>query len=157
MDWTVSALEFAESRFIEWADLERDLQKHIQPTSDNFHEQAVDPQLLEALLDDLNTPLALTRLYELGEAADEDFKSARSFLAGRQLLGIQSWAPDPDKLRALAREVEPLIEARNAARKAKNFAESDRIRDELAAMGIKLHDSKDPETGEPVTTWEVQW
>jgi cysteinyl-tRNA synthetase len=48
-----------------------------------------------------------------------------------------------------------LIEARHAARKAKNFAEADRIRDELAAMGIELKDAKDPKTGELVTTWEV--
>jgi cysteinyl-tRNA synthetase len=52
-------------------------------------------------------------------------------------------------------KVDSLLEARLAARKAKNFAESDRIRDELAAMGIKLKDGKDPATGEPVTTWEV--
>ena len=44
----------------------------------------------------------------------------------------------------------PLIEARNAARAAKNFAESDRIRDELLAKGIVLKDSKDG------TTWEVK-
>jgi cysteinyl-tRNA synthetase len=42
-----------------------------------------------------------------------------------------------------------MISARNAARKAKNFAESDRIRDELATMGVVLKDSKDG------TTWEV--
>ena len=42
-----------------------------------------------------------------------------------------------------------LIDARTAARKAKNFAESDRIRDELAAMGVVLKDSKDG------TTWEI--
>ena len=41
------------------------------------------------------------------------------------------------------------IAARNAARKAKNFTESDRIRDELAALGVVLKDSKDG------TTWEV--
>ena len=41
------------------------------------------------------------------------------------------------------------IAARNAARKAKDFKESDRIRDELAAMGVVLKDSKDG------TTWEV--
>lgn len=52
-------------------------------------------------------------------------------------------------------KVDDLIAARLAARKAKNFAESDRIRDELAAMGIQLKDGKDPATGEPVTTWEV--
>jgi cysteinyl-tRNA synthetase len=48
------------------------------------------------------------------------------------------------------------ISARLAARKAKNWAESDRIRDELAAMGIQLKDGKNPETGEPITTWEVK-
>jgi cysteinyl-tRNA synthetase len=45
--------------------------------------------------------------------------------------------------------IEKLIADRNAARKAKNFAESDRIRDELAAMGVVLKDSKDG------TTWEI--
>ena len=42
------------------------------------------------------------------------------------------------------------------ARRAKNFAESDRLRDELAAMGIALKDGKDPATGEPTTSWEVK-
>ena len=42
------------------------------------------------------------------------------------------------------------ILARAAARAAKNFAESDRIRDELGAMGVRLKDNKDG-----TTTWEV--
>jgi cysteinyl-tRNA synthetase len=46
-------------------------------------------------------------------------------------------------------EIKRLIESRSQARKAKNFAESDRIRDELAAMGVVLKDSKDG------TTWEI--
>ena len=46
-------------------------------------------------------------------------------------------------------KINELIAARAAARKAKNFAESDRIRDELAAMGVVLKDSKDG------TTWEI--
>jgi cysteinyl-tRNA synthetase len=48
-----------------------------------------------------------------------------------------------------AEEIESRIAARNAARQAKNFAESDRIRDELAKIGVVLKDSKDG------TTWEV--
>src|SRR5258706_15405447 len=52
--------------------------------------------------------------------------------------------------------INALIEARNAARKAKDFKEADRIRDELSAMGIQLKDSKDLATGEIVTTWEVK-
>lgn len=46
-------------------------------------------------------------------------------------------------------QVEALVAQRLAARKVKDFAESDRIRDELTAMGVILKDSKDG------TTWEV--
>jgi cysteinyl-tRNA synthetase len=52
--------------------------------------------------------------------------------------------------------IDERVEARAAARKAKNFGEADRIRGELDAMGIALKDSKDPKTGELVTTWEVK-
>jgi cysteinyl-tRNA synthetase len=48
-------------------------------------------------------------------------------------------------------KVEELVKARNAARKAKNFKEADRIRDELTAMGIELEDKKDG-----TTTWKVK-
>jgi cysteinyl-tRNA synthetase len=47
-------------------------------------------------------------------------------------------------------EIARAIDARNAARKAKNFAEADRIRDELLAQGIQLKD------GPSGTAWEVK-
>jgi len=53
-------------------------------------------------------------------------------------------------------KVDELIHARLDARRNKNFAESDRIRDELVAMGIQLKDGKDPVTGDPTTAWEVK-
>jgi cysteinyl-tRNA synthetase len=46
------------------------------------------------------------------------------------------------------------LTARNAARARKDFKESDRIRDELTAMGVVLKDGKDAD-GKPVTTWEI--
>ena len=50
---------------------------------------------------------------------------------------------------ALTKKIEELVQARAAARAAKNWRESDRIRDELAAMGVVLKDSKEG------TTWEI--
>jgi cysteinyl-tRNA synthetase len=51
-------------------------------------------------------------------------------------------------------DIDKLIAGRAAARARKDFKESDRIRDELAAMGVVLKDGKDAD-GKPVTTWEI--
>jgi cysteinyl-tRNA synthetase len=53
-----------------------------------------------------------------------------------------------------AAEVRALVEARIAARQIKDWAEADKIRDKLVAMGIVLMDGKNPETGEFITEWE---
>ncbi|EAU42673.1 cysteinyl-tRNA synthetase [Fulvimarina pelagi HTCC2506] len=53
-------------------------------------------------------------------------------------------------------EIQRLVEQRLAFIGDKNWAEADRIRDELAEKGIQLKDSKDPETGERLTTWELK-
>jgi cysteinyl-tRNA synthetase len=68
-----------------------------------------------------------------------------------QLLGINPVVRAPVDLDATAKS---LIEARTAARANKDWKESDRIRDELAAMGVVLKDGKDAD-GKPVTTWEI--
>jgi cysteinyl-tRNA synthetase len=56
----------------------------------------------------------------------------------------------PDK------EIQTAIDERLAFIAEKNWAEADRIRDELLSQGIQLKDSKDSETGERITTWEVK-
>ncbi|KYG20512.1 cysteinyl-tRNA synthetase [Bradyrhizobium sp. AT1] len=53
-----------------------------------------------------------------------------------------------------SKKIQKLVDDRLSARLAKNFKESDRIRDELAAMGVVLKDGKDDD-GKPMTTWEV--
>ena len=60
-----------------------------------------------------------------------------------------------------AAEVDEAAVAETIARrleliKARNWAEADKIRDELLAQGVQLKDGKDPATGERVTTWEVK-
>ncbi|MCX7340290.1 MAG: hypothetical protein NT037_07160 [Hyphomicrobiales bacterium] len=54
---------------------------------------------------------------------------------------------------AIAARVGVLIEARIAARKARDFAESDRLRAQIVGLGVVLMDAKDPVTGEFSSTW----
>jgi cysteinyl-tRNA synthetase len=56
----------------------------------------------------------------------------------------------------VAAGIDAVVEMRLELLKAKNFAEADRIRDELAGKGVQLKDGKDPATGERVTTWEMK-
>jgi cysteinyl-tRNA synthetase len=119
--------------------------------------------VLEALEDDLNTPQAIAALHALRADAAKGAKGAAACLkASARLMGLlqldaaewKAWRPA-----ALAIDearVEALIADRHAARKAKDFKEADRIRDEIAAMGLALKDAKDPATGEIKTTWEAR-
>ena len=127
-----------------------------------------------AMDDDFNTSVALAvvdglvgRLNEyaaaLGgaRATAAQLQDLRTGLAGLEelagVLGIALEAPEAaDELDASRRaEIEALVAQREAARTAKNWAEADRIRDELTAMGIALKDAKNPTTGEIETTWEI--
>jgi cysteinyl-tRNA synthetase len=64
--------------------------------------------------------------------------------------------PVADDAKMDAFRIDGLVAARNAARKAKDFKEADRIRAQLSGMGIQLKDAKNPTTGEIETTWEVK-
>ena len=66
----------------------------------------------------------------------------------------QDWSANPAVLSSGDSIINSLVEARAAARARKDFKESDRIRDELAAMGVVLKDGKDA-SGNPTTTWEI--
>jgi len=102
----------------------------------------------EAMEDDFNTPVALSVLFDL---AREINKTQDGILAGilkhlGNLLGILEQAPDEFLKQGQnashdAEEIEKLIAERNKARTEKNWAESDRIRDQLQTMGITIEDS----------------
>ncbi len=119
----------------------------------------VPPELLTALSDDLNMPLAITALHKLAEecrqSSDPWSQPAHDLLAGCDLLGLDlndvSFRQIYERQHGQIDEgkVDNLIEARTRARERKDWNESDRIRDELARMGVVLKDTKDG------TTWEI--
>jgi cysteinyl-tRNA synthetase len=114
--------------------------------------------ILAALADDLNTPLAIAELHDLvsklnkAEKPEEKRALKSALLGAGLLLGLLQQAPavwfQESSGGLQAAEIEKLIEARNAARKAKNFAEADRIRKELLDAGVVLED------GPAGTTWK---
>jgi len=157
IDWTVKALEDAERTIRNWANiLERPLTSYV---SEGLPAAAV----IDALSDDLNTPMAIAEMHKLAEAARKGDDVAAQSLhdTGKWLaifdfslmsssdlasLGQAAGRMLPD---ARKKEIDSLISDRTAARARKDFKESDRIRDQLAAMGIVIKDSKEG------TTWEV--
>jgi len=108
--------------------------------------------VLSALEDDLNTPAAFAALFQFARTAKTAEDRAAMKAAG-DLLGVLQAAPS-ERLSGGAKvdpsEIERLIEDRLEARKSKDFASADRIRDELAAKGIVLED------GAGGTTWRVK-
>ena len=104
---------------------------------------------IDAVGNDLNTSLGVTALYDVLKA-DVNDATKRSLIAsfdevlGLDLLGRAAALKEKEAEAAAgedAGEVEALISARTEAKKAKNWAEADRIRDELKAMGIEIKDT----------------
>jgi cysteinyl-tRNA synthetase len=164
IDWTQASLN--ESQVI-YGNFQRAV------TLANPHKAKPSEAVLSALGDDLNTPAVIAELHKLalearatgGSPAD----AAAELMGSLLLLGFdravehaQSDGLREDLLRAFEevkareeglepKELDKKVAARTAARKARNFSESDRIRDELDVLGVTLNDNADG-----TTTWEFR-
>ncbi|MET0428185.1 MAG: cysteine--tRNA ligase [Microvirga sp.] len=143
MDWTIRGLEESRRTLDRW-----------YAAAAGGPARAAGPlsgPVAEALADDLNTPRMLAELHAL------DGSGAHAELAGNlRMLGFlsetaEAWtARGQRELGIEPGAIEAMLASRREARAARNWAESDRIRDALAEQGVLVKDNKDG-----TTTWEV--
>ncbi|MFD1331997.1 cysteine--tRNA ligase [Methylopila musalis] len=139
INWTLKGLQEAEKTLAGWFEA---------AASDADPRPA--PAVLEALADDLNTPRMIAEIHKLrAEGARKALAGTLGFLGFRPDVFADWRAAHAPQAALPEQEIERLIDARLAARKARNFAEADRIRDELLAAGVALRD------GPAGTTWEA--
>jgi len=136
IDFSIKRLEEAERLLAKWPAAEAG-------------DAAPDATVLAALADDLNTVAAVQALHALAQSGD-----AAVFAASAALLGVLPEKTEVDE--AVALDIDRRVAARLELLKAKNFAEADKLRDELLSEGVQLKDGKDAATGERVTTWELK-
>jgi cysteinyl-tRNA synthetase len=133
IDWTVKGLEESWKVLSSWTGFPDFLEKH---------DEAFATEVIDALCDDLNTPMMFTALHGLHSKGN-----GAALAATLHALGFRQ---RPESKKTVDAEfVETLVTARLTARRNKDFKEADRIRDQLAGLGVVLKDTKDS------TTWEV--
>ncbi len=149
LDWSDSTLAQARATLDGWYTVLRDL-AGIAVAAD---ERIAPPEVEAALCDDLNTPEAFAVLAGLATAAraaatpDEQRRAKAALLGAADLLGLlqlepEAWFKQTTGSAAIDEaEVQRLVDARVAAKKARDFAEADRIREVLLAMGVVIEDT----------------
>ncbi|SET51936.1 cysteine--tRNA ligase [Paracoccus homiensis] len=128
MDWTEAKARDAEAVLRRWRGLAAGIEPAASPA----------PAVIEALGDDLNTAGAIAALHEM--VAGDDLPL---FVASARMLGfltpeLGAWAEAGDETAAL---IEALLAARGEARKARDFARADAIRDGFKSAGVEVKDT----------------
>ena len=134
LDWKFDRLAEAEKTLIKW-----------NSKIDSKNETVLPRQILNALVDDLNTPQSIHEMHQLfnNEKFDE-LRNACTFF-GFSSKDIKESVLIPTDL---SEKVDKLVEKRNNARLSKNFSLADKIREDLLSAGIIIKD------GGQETTWE---
>ncbi len=129
----------------------KDADKYTE-NDDDFAE--FNQAFTDALGNDLNTSMALTVLYDVLKSEIDPATKKELLIHFDYVLGLDLLKEDPEEEKAVDEDLEAYIKEqialRAAAKKEKNFAEADRIRNELLEKGIVLKDTREG------TLWEIQ-
>jgi len=164
LDFSNEALQAAEKGLKRLMQAAKDVRslKHSADAPVLKQVATINEEIYEALLDDMNTPIALSSLFEAvkivngakdrGEVLnDADYDTLTKLFTEivSDVMGLTDDRQDSTAESVISGLMDMVIERRNAAKAAKNWAESDRIRDELKAIGIQIKDTKEG------TEWEL--
>ena len=108
--------------------------KTIQEFEERFH---------KAINDDLNMPAAMSIVWEVIRSDVKSAKLAKLLLKFDTVLGLKIDQMPKNNNAELPKEIKQLVEQRNIARENKNWAESDRLRNELQTKGYSVKDNKE--------------
>ena len=106
-----------------------------------------DEEVLSALYDDLNTPKALAKIFSISKnisKSENKINLVKSLIGSANLIGLLNHRSDDEKFKNniydTDEKIQNLIKERKLARDNKDYLESDRIRDILIKLGIKIND-----------------
>jgi cysteinyl-tRNA synthetase len=157
LDWSENVLTEARRKL----DRLYNALRNVNGWQDSWQEAKPAADLIEALEDDLNTPRALAALFgiarEINRLGDspEAVAKAQVLRASAETMGLLAsdpavWFENDAPGDLSASDVDALLQQRNEARASKDYAAADRIRDELAELGVAIEDSSDG------TRWSYQ-
>jgi cysteinyl-tRNA synthetase len=130
LDWTEKLAEDCEKALRKWRGVAGDAEPG-EP----------DPAVVAALADDLNTPKAVAELHRLAAEGQAGVLRASAELMGLLTPESGDWAAAPEAGGEAAALIDSLLAARSEARKARDFARADAIRDAFAAAGVIVKDT----------------
>lgn len=165
IDFSIKRLEEAEVMLKKWMGILLLAGLSFQEgNKELYQDKKISVTVIDAISDDLNFSKVITELHKLNKSSD--IYDGHTLYASLSFLGLTNFeqmavfeSEDESKIPNSGISdniIEKKVELRSSCISDKNWAEADRIRDELLSQGIQLKDGKDPETGKRVTTWEVK-
>jgi cysteinyl-tRNA synthetase len=148
LDWSDDVLAEAKRKL----DRLYNALRRVTGWEDSWQQAELSADFITALEDDINTPRALAALFALAreinrdDAGEDAVNLARQLRAGGEMIGLLghdpvAWFEQGAVTEVDGAHIDALLEQRQAARAARDFAAADQIRDELTAMGVVIEDS----------------
>ncbi|MDY4520807.1 MAG: cysteine--tRNA ligase [Bacteroidales bacterium] len=156
VDFSNEALQAAEKGLARMRDAMARLNKLTASATTSVDVAGLREKCNDAMMDDLNTPIVISHLFDAAKAintvadgkgtiSEADLKELRDVFKtyGEEIMGLRLTEAEGNNTKAYAGAIDLLLELRSQAKKNKDWATSDKIRNKLTALGFVIKDTKD--------------